>query len=140
MCLGCGRDLGFLEDTGPLAYTCPCGATIFYEPPLHFQAGTLCIREGQKILIPVSLPRSIAEMRSLPHIDYYLGKSAHTNEDKERFIEILRGLGACWSWQCAECRPRFIERTRMEVKERLYPLPLHSELKKIIDAHSTGVV
>ena len=132
-CLGCGSDIGALGDTVVLSYTCPCGATIFYEPPLHFQTGSLFVKEGVKILIPISLPRSIVEKRDLPHLDYYLGKSAHTNEDKERFIEILRGLGAVWSWECQECSGHVAQKTRMELGRGVYRFPLHPELAKLVE-------
>ena len=140
-CLGCGKDVGELAATlssvaergYPTIAYCSCGSTVFYEPPLHFQTGNLQVGIDNKILIPVSLPRSLAEKRDLPHLDYYVGKSSSTCEDKERFIKILQGMGACWSWECSECRTHVIEKSRREVKEGLYPLPFHPELQKLIE-------
>jgi len=100
------------------AYTCPCGATVFYDE--------------QKIYYPASLIRCLLHDRSLPHIDYYLGKSSFWSPLKQKFYEFLRSKGAIWSWECKECRKNFIKRTLMEKKEGLYPFKLHPELQKLI--------
>ena len=116
-CLGCGIDTGWIKGT-VMAYTCYCGATVFHE-------------EGHLVL-PVSFYRCLIEGHAFPHIDYYVGKSARTSPEKESFIVLLKGYGAVWSWECPECRQGVLERSKMEVENHLYRLPLHPELQRIL--------
>ena len=118
-CVGCGNPIHW-NGKGLFAYTCPCGATLFAD------------RNG-KLLIPSSLIKAIAENREPPHIDYYLGKSNHMSLEKLKVIEMLQRLGACWSWECEKCRNKIVERTRLIVKQGLYPFAVHPELKKLIE-------
>lgn len=117
-CVGCGGSIPW-DGTGIFAYTCSCGATIFAD------------QNGVPAL-PASLIIRVKEGRDLPHIDYYLGFSNHVSEEKQRLYEELQKLGAIWSWDCERCKERFLQRKRMEVKERLLRIDLHPELKKLL--------
>ena len=117
-CLGCGSEIGW-DGTGVLAYTCPCGATVFYD-------------EGKSVSPPVSLILAFAGKRELSHIDYYLGKSDHTSLEKEKLYNLLREKGAIWSWECKGCKSRVIEKTVYEVANRLYRFRVHPTLRELI--------
>ncbi len=117
-CLGCGSEIGW-DGKGIFAYTCPCGATVFYD-------------EGKSISPPASLIMAFAGKRELPHIDYYLGKSDHVSPEKEELYNLLRGKGAIWSWACEECRSQVIERLVYEVANGLYHFRVHPTLKELI--------
>ncbi|MBA7688486.1 hypothetical protein ES703_96968 [subsurface metagenome] len=120
-CLGCGIDLEWLKGFGTVCFTCPCGSTIFVDDRGH-------------ALIPISLMRCLAEDRNIPHIDYYVGKSAHVSPEKESFIAMIKGLGAIWSWECPECRQKVLENSRLKAMDRLYP-ELHPELQRFIEGY-----
>jgi len=117
-CVGCGNVIPW-DGKGLFAYTCRCGATLLMD-------------EKGNLIMPASLVLAIAEGRTPAHIDYYVGKSSYTNKVKDKAIEMLKRLGAIWSWECPECRDKVVERTALEVKERLYPFELHPELKKLV--------
>jgi len=119
-CLGCGGEIGW-DGKGAFAYTCPCGATIFYD------------EEIDSYYIPISLTRLMVLGGEPPHIDYYLGKSAHTGPEKEMFYELLRDLGAIWSWRCPQCRERVVRTTALEVEEGFYRYELHPQLKALVE-------
>jgi len=118
-CLGCGLNVDWIKGWGIVAYTCPCGSRIFYD-------------EGH-LAIPASFIIRLVEGEPLPHIDYYVGKSAHWSQEKEDFIDMLKGFGAIWSWECPECRERVLQRTRMELENNLYQLPLHPDLQRLVE-------
>lgn len=117
-CLGCDRAIAW-DGRGIFCYTCPCGATIFYD-------------EEKGLAPPASLVIALHESRELPHIDYYLGKSNHWSKLKQEMYEFLRSKGAIWSWECEQCKQRVIQRAIMEKKENLYHFGLHHELQKLI--------
>jgi len=114
-CLGCDRDIPW-DGEGLFAYTCPCGATVFYDE--------------KGLAVPASLVRALYEGRPLPHIDYYVGISDHMSEIKKEFIAELRRRGAVWSWECGECREKFLKRKRMEREMGLLRFGLHPALEK----------
>jgi predicted RNA-binding Zn-ribbon protein involved in translation (DUF1610 family) len=116
-CLGCGQDIPWDGKT-MFCYTCPCGATIFIQE--------------ENLYPPASLVTKISNRQELSHLDYYLGKSNYTSPEKEDFYKLLRKLGATWSWECPDCKEGFLQRTKMEVENNLYPLQLHPELAKIL--------
>jgi len=117
-CLGCGRDIPW-DGVEMFCYTCPCGALVFYQ--------------GENVFPPASLVLKLGKGEELSHIDYYLGKSSYTSPEKEVFYNSLRERGAIWSWECPECRDRFLQRAKMEIENGLYLLPLHPELAKLIE-------
>lgn len=117
-CLGCDREIPW-NGTGLFAYTCPCGATIFYD-------------EKKGICPPASLVLGLYEHRELPHIDYYLGKSNFWSKEKQEMCDFLRGKGAIWSWECDQCKERVIERSKMEKQEGFYPLEFHKDLEQLV--------
>ena len=118
-CVGCGRDIGW-NGEGIFCYTCPCGATLF-------------AKKNHQFAFPASLIIALHEGRELPHIDYYLGFSNHVSEEKEEAYKFLREHGAIWSWECPQCKPRFLERKRMEIKHGFLHVKLHPELAKIVE-------
>jgi hypothetical protein len=67
---------------------------------------TLFADEEGRFAFPLSLLRAIYEHREPPHIDYYVGRSSHTSPEKEKAIQLLKALGARWSWECEECHAR----------------------------------
>jgi len=121
-CIGCGNVYKF--DSEMIAFTCPCGCRLFYNSDEHIS------------YIPVSLffamYGKIKENKELPHIDYYLGKSGFMDREKKEVIEFFKEKGAIWSWECPKCKERFIERTRFELRHKLYPFELHPELEKLV--------
>jgi len=119
-CLGCNREISW-DGRGIFAYTCPCGARVFYDET-----------NPKQIYYPVSLAISLLRGHPLPHIDYYLGKSSFWSHLKQQFYEFLRSKGAIWSWECPECRKRIVERTAMEKAEGFYPFEIHPELRKLM--------
>lgn len=120
-CLGCGGDIPWDGKTA-FAYTCRCGATIFTD--------------DEKLYPPASL--AFLGVRPPAHIDYYLGKSDHQSPKKEEMVKYLHGLGSVWSWDCPQCRDRFVERTAMEMANGFYRLPLHPELAKLLEGSVHG--
>jgi len=116
-CVGCGRKIPW-DGRGLFAYTCPCGATVFVDEERH-------------IAYPASFYYALSG-HSIPHIDYYLGISNYVSAKKEQVYQILKKLGAVWSWECPECRERFLKRKRMEVREGLIRIPLHPELLRAL--------
>ena len=118
-CVGCGRSISW-DGSGYFAYTCPCGATLFAD-------------ENGKFAMPASLVIAIHDRREPPHIDYYLGKSNYVSMEKQKAYEMLRSLGAKWSWECPQCRDKVAERTLMEVHNGFYHFSLHPELKNLIE-------
>jgi hypothetical protein len=117
-CLGCGGSIPW-NGRGVFAYTCSCGATIFYD-------GKTSIHP------PASLVIGLAKKRELPHIDYYLGKSSHTSHEKEEMYDFLRSKGCVWSWECERCKFRTIERIVYEVANKIYRFGIHPALKEAI--------
>lgn len=120
-CLGCDRDIPW-DGKSFFAYTCPCGATIFYDE----------MKWAKNMAPPVSLIMCLYEKRELPHIDYYLGKSSHWSKLKQEMYDFLRSKGAIWSWECSQCKEQIIKRSKMEKEEGFYPLEFHKELEQLI--------
>lgn len=118
-CIGCGVEIAW-DGKGYFAYTCPCGATVFYDGKLG-------------IFPPASLVLALYHDTELSHIDYYVGISSHESEVKKKFVEELRKKGAVWSWECEECREKFVKRQRMLLASG-FPktVDLHPDLKKAI--------
>ena len=56
------------------------------------------------LALPASLGLGLARGKQLAHLDYYVGLSSHTSEQKNDFIRLLRARGAIWSWECPDCR------------------------------------
>lgn len=119
-CLGCGINMGWVKGIGALAYTCYCGSTVFYG-------------DAGQLVLPTSFILGLTEDRDPTHIDYYIGKSAHTSPEKESFIAMLKSLGAIWSWECDECRDHFLQRCKMERENNLYHLPFHPAIQGVLD-------
>jgi len=118
-CVGCGGIIPW-DGKGLFAYTCPCGATLFAD-------------EEGRFAFPLSLLRAIYEHREPPHIDYYVGRSSHTSPEKEKAIQLLKALGARWSWECETCHARKLwkevsstlkDLTDQILKETAQPPPL----------------
>ncbi len=96
-CVGCDGVIPW-DGKGTLAYTCSCGATLFFE------AETLAL------VMPASLVHALAKQQTegikpeFPHIDYYLGDSSHISIIKESAIEQLLALGFIWMKDCKKCQ------------------------------------
>jgi len=127
-CLGCNGTIPW-DGKGTLCYTCPCGATIFYD------------ENSGAPMIPTSLVIALQGdtlSRNMSHLDYYLGKSAFWSREKEEVCNFLRRKGAVWSWECPQCRDRTIQRARMEKEEGLYRFEHHPDLQKLVEENSTA--
>lgn len=96
-CVGCDGTIPW-DGKGTLCYTCPCGATLFYEA------------ETLKPLMPASLIRAIYYLQQLgikpegPHLDYYLGDSNYTSEFKDSITKQLLEIGFIWMEDCEQCK------------------------------------
>ena len=88
--------------------------------------------ENGGIAMPASLGLRIGGKQPLPHLDYYVGKSAYTSSEKQHIIDGLKMHGATWSWTCVKCRPRTLERTYWEVKHGLYRFLIHPDLQNLM--------
>lgn len=134
-CLGCDRNIVW-DGEGPFAYTCVCDATIFYDENnarlLILPSSLLMVIEQRLLGEMWSCIKGIEISNEIPHTDYYLGKSAHWSKGKQEMYDYLRKKGAIWSWQCPKCRPKTVERTKMQLKKGIYPDKLHPELNKLI--------
>jgi len=123
-CVGCGIEIAW-DGTGLWSYTCPCGATLFAD-------------ENHQFAFPASLIIGLHEGRELPHIDYYLGFSNYISEEKQQAYEFLKSKGAIWSWDCPQCRERYLERKRMQIQHGFLGkhIQLHPNLEKLLEAKS----
>lgn len=117
-CLGCDSAIPW-DGKSAFCYTCPCGATIFYD-------------EKKGLFPPASLVIGLHKGRELPHIDYYIGKSSYWSPLKQQMYEFLRSEGSIWSWECNKCKKRVLQRATMEKTEGFYRLDFHPELQKLI--------
>lgn len=96
-CVGCDTIIPW-DGKGTFAYTCRCGATLFYET------------ETLKLVMPASLVFAIYWQQQLgikpetPHIDYYLGDSNHTSEIKDAVVRQLLEMGFIWMKDCEQCQ------------------------------------
>lgn len=117
-CVGCGGSIPW-DGTGLFSYTCSCGATLFAD-------------QSHRLSFPASLIMAIHEKRKIPHIDYYLGFSNYISEEKQACYEELRKLGAIWSWECSQCKERYLKRKKMQIQNNLIRMELHPELKALI--------
>ncbi|KKL81525.1 hypothetical protein LCGC14_1993910 [marine sediment metagenome] len=89
-CIGCNRPIDWTSEES-FCYTCPCGATIFYD------------EEKDTPVAPASLVAVIKAREELPHLDHLVGRSHFTSPLKERFAEQLTSLGATWMKDCEQC-------------------------------------
>lgn len=122
-CVGCGVTTE-IASSGTLCYTCGCGATFFLidgnpAPPASF---VMAVQE-----------ESLSHKKVFGHIDYYLGTSNHQSIKKEALIEYLRKMDAVWSWECDECKHKFLFRKISEIDYHLLDeAQLHPDLLKLI--------
>ncbi len=111
-CVGCSGTIPW-DGKGTFCYTCPCGATLFYEA------------ETLRPVMPASLVRAIYELQELgvkpkgPHIDYYLGDSNHTSDSKDIFTRILLEMGFIWMKDCEQCQKDGTLDRKLEREKRL---------------------
>ena len=90
-CIGCDAQIPW-DGTGLFCYTCPCGATVFYN------------EEIGKITVPASAAIALGRGRSLPHLGYLVGESGYTSPIKEKLIAELREKGFIWMEECEQCQ------------------------------------
>jgi hypothetical protein len=90
-CIGCDREIGW-DGKALFSYTCPCGATTFYN------------EEGGMVAPTYSLARNLQLGVPLPHLNNIVGESTYTSTIKEKFIEELRKKGFIWMEECEECQ------------------------------------
>jgi len=120
-CLGCGVRIPW-DGKGLFAYTCRCRATAFRD-------------EKWNLSMPVSFWEMLKEGREPPHIDYYLGVTKYTSPLKEQVYELLRKLGAVYSWECDECRENIVRFVRADVELGAFQLEdLRPELAEMLRA------
>jgi len=122
-CVGCGRPIPW-DGEGTLCYTCPCGATLFYD------TATL------KLVMPVSLRFAIHKLRQLgvkpegPHINYYLGDSNHTSEIKDSVAKQLLKIGFIWMEDCEQCQKDGTLARKQEKEKHLAVVEAEQILRK----------
>ena len=90
-CIGCNRDIEW-DGKELFSYTCPCGATIFYN------------ETNGHLALPYSLLLNLSKSASLPHLDDLVGESNHTSPFKEMLITELREKGFIWMRECEQCQ------------------------------------
>lgn len=90
-CLGCDKSNPW-DGKGAFAYTCPCGAAIFYE------------EDTQALALPFSLIRSLQAGTALPHLNDLVGESSHTSPFKEQIVSDLRSKGFIRMEECEQCK------------------------------------
>ena len=116
-CVGCGTPIAW-NGKGAFAYTCLCGGTLFADQNGNFS-------------IPSSLVLAVEGKRTPPHIDYYLGISNYISIEKNRAYEELVKLGCTWSWECPECKEKFVKLKREQSKAGMLMFELHPALKAL---------
>lgn len=102
VCVGCGQRLCH-KPTAKLtilALSCRCGAI----SPILQEEGADTVYSS----MPASLMLAIGSGKKPPHIEFYLGRSAHTSPIKSKVEEMLRHLGAISEDECEVCRQKTI--------------------------------
>ena len=89
-CVGCDAAIPW-DGRSLFAYTCPCGATVFYDSDMS------------QIAMPASVVLAMAGNRPLPHLEFLIGESRHTSEIKDRVRERFIEKGAIWMKDCERC-------------------------------------
>lgn len=100
-CIGCDREIDW-DGIGMFSYTCPCGATIFYD------------EETEHLFFPLLLARSLQLGSSLPHLNDLVGGSNNTSPIKEQLVKELREKGFIWIEECEQCRKDGTLKSRQE--------------------------
>jgi len=90
-CIGCDSQIPW-DGQGLFCYTCPCGATIFYN------------EETGQITMPGSVLIGLSIGRTTPHLGDLVGQSDYTSPLKERLIAELRERGFIWMEECEQCQ------------------------------------
>ncbi len=90
-CIGCGNPIPW-DGISLFSYTCPCGATVFYD------------EETGRIALPASVAIGISKGLSPRHLDGLVGESDHTSPLKDRLIAGLRKRGFIWMEECEQCQ------------------------------------
>ena len=95
-CVGCDGLIPW-DGESAFAYTCPCGASMFYDT------------ESLTLAMPASLVWAISRCKAgvrpeVPHIGYYIGSSSDPCKIKEIALEQLLALGLIWRKDCEQCR------------------------------------
>lgn len=90
-CLGCDSIIGW-DGECAFSFTCPCGATVFYN------------EETGAMAFPYSMLKNLHEGIPLPHLNDLVGESNHTSPLKESFIQELRSKGFIWMEECEQCQ------------------------------------
>ena len=122
-CVGCDRVIPW-DGKGTLCYTCPCGATLFYEA------------ETLNPVMPISLITAINKLHELgvkpegPHIDYYLGDSNHTSDIKDLFIKVLLEMGFIWMKDCEQCQKDGTLARKLEREKHLAVVEVEQMLRE----------
>ena len=69
----------------------------------------------------------------MSHLDYYIGISNHVSDEKAKVCDDLRQRGAIWSWECSECKDRFLKRLGHQIQYGLVKIAmLHSDLQNLL--------
>ena len=90
-CIGCDSQIAW-DGTGLFSYTCPCGATIFYN------------EETEHIALPASVVIGLSKGQNLPHLGDLVGESDYTSPIKEKLIAELREKGFTLMEECEQCQ------------------------------------
>ena len=99
-CVGCGQAVCHApREGGTLAIACACGAD---SPVLHMENGAIW---G----LPASLVRlqgGLLPGQEPPHLEFYLGYSAHQSELREKLEGELKATGCTSQQECQQPRCR----------------------------------
>ena len=105
-CAGCGEAVAHRYEPGAmLAISCRCGA---YSPVLYSGSEDLFSIPSSLTLLLAMSPAQLTLRRKgqLPHLESYLGYSAHTDERKEAWRCTLENIGLTSQERCqdAHCK------------------------------------
>ena len=90
-CLGCDKSIPW-DGSSMFSYTCPCGATVFYN------------EETDAMSMPMSVVIGLRQGRASPHLADLVGESNHTSPIKEQLIKELQASGFIWMEECEQCK------------------------------------
>lgn len=116
-CIGCDSKIRW-DGTGAFSYTCPCGATIFYN------------EENGSLAPTFSFVRNLQIGISLPHLNDLVGESTYSSPIKEELIEELRRKGYIWMEECEQCQKDGTLRRKQERENYLVMMEAESIIRR----------
>ncbi len=105
-CIGCDNQIPW-DGLGLFCYTCPCGASIFYN------------EETGQVTMPGSVVIGISMGRTTPHLGDLVGESDYISPIKERLIAELREKGFIRMDECEQCQKDGTLKRKQDMEKRL---------------------